>query len=255
MSEVFLLSKFFFKELIYRKIFFVATGIGVVFVLLSMLLGPLSYSEESRLAINFSLSGSQIALIFLSVLVGADFIKSDIESQSIHSFLARPITRFQYYFAKFLAFSLCLFFLTFVMWIVFFIISLLLGMDESLVSFVPYFGIYIEALVLFSFALMVSLFSSSLLAVGASFTLFLVGHWVEVFRFLAEKSTSLFVKLMGVILSKGIPNLETLNWKSHLTYGEWMPAFSYVKISMYGFSWVFFMLLIGYFIFSKKDFS
>ncbi len=255
MNEVFLLSKFFFKELIYRKIFFVAMGIGLAFVVLSMLLGPLSYSEESRLAVNFSLSGSQIALIFLSVLVGADFIKADIESQSIHSFLARPITRFQYYFAKFSAFAFCLLFLTFVMWLGFFVIALMLGMEESLVSFVPYLGIYIEALVLFSFALMISLFSSSLLAVGASFTLFLVGHWVDVFKFLAEKSTSLVVKMIGFVLSKGIPNLESLNWKSHLTYGEWLPAFNYVKFSAYGFSWVFFILLIGYFIFSKKDFS
>lgn len=255
MNEMFLLSRFFFKELIYRRIFFVAMGIGLAFVVLSMFLGPLSYSEESRMAVNFSLAGSQIALIFLSVLVGAEFIKADIESQSIHSFLARPITRFQYYFSKFVAFAICLMFLTLVMWSGFFLVSLMLGMGEPIASFIPYMGIYIEALILFSFSLMISLFSSSLLAVGASFTLFLVGHWVEIFSFLAEKSTSLVVKVIGIVLSKGIPNLESLNWKSHLTYGEWMPVMSYLKFSAYGFSWVFFLLLIGYFIFSKKDFS
>ncbi len=109
MTKVRLLTFFFFKELLYRKIFFVALGLGLSMVLISLLLGPLSFSEESRLAINFSLAGSQIALIFLSVLVGADFIKSDIEGQTIHSFLARPISRFQYYISKFLAFAVCLF--------------------------------------------------------------------------------------------------------------------------------------------------
>lgn len=255
MNQVLLLSKFFFKELVYRKIFFVALGIGLAFVVLSMLLGPLSYSEESRLAINFSLAGSQIALIFLSVLVGADFIKSDIESQAIHSFLARPITRFQYYFAKFLAFAFCLLFLTVVMWAGLFTIGLIIGTEDSLMSLIPYVGIYIESMILFSFALMVSLFSSSLMAVGASFTLFLVGHWVEIFKFLSEKSASFIIKTFGMILTKLIPNLESLNWKSDLTYGDWEPAINYLRFSSYGLSWVFFLMLIGYFVFSKKDFS
>ncbi len=255
MNEVFLLSKFFLKDLVYRKIFFLTMGIGLAFILLSMLLGPLSYSEESRLAINFSLSGSQIALIFLSVLVGVDFVKSDIESQSIHSFLTRPITRFQYYFSKFCAFAFCLLFLTLVMWFIFFIISFMLGTKESIVSLVPYLGIYVESLVLFSFALMSSLFLSSLLAIGASFTFFLIGHWVDVFKFLMEKSTNVTIKTLGLVFSKCIPNLDSFNWKSHLTYGEWMPFISYIKSLAYGFSWIFFIFLMGYFIFSKKDFS
>ncbi len=255
MNEVFLLSKFFFKDLIYRKIVFLTIAIGLVFIILSMLLGSLSYSEESRLAINFSLSGSQIALIFLSILVGADFVRDDIKTQSIHSFLARPITRFQYYFSKFCTFAFFLLFLTFLMWLMFFIISFMLGIKESFISMIPYLGIYIESLVLFSFALMSSLFSSLLVTVGASFTLFLVGHGLNIFEFLMEKSTNFMIKILGLLLLKGIPNLESLNWKSHLTYGEWMPFMSYIKFSAYGFSWAFFILLIGYFIFSKKDFS
>jgi ABC-type transport system involved in multi-copper enzyme maturation permease subunit len=255
MRNILLLSKFFLKDLVYRKIFFVALGLGLSFVFLSLLLGPLSYNEQVRLAINFSLAGSQIALIFLSVLVGADFLKNDIETQSIHSFLSRPLSRLEYYLGKFLAFALCLSFLSLLMWLGFFLVASLTGLESSLKSLIPYVGVYIESLILFSFAMMASLFSSSLMSVGASFTLFLVGHWIEMFRLLSEKAESGAVKMAGTVLSKIIPNLESLNWKSHLTYNEWLSPSSYLEFSLYGFSWITFLVVIGYLIFSKRDFS
>jgi ABC-type transport system involved in multi-copper enzyme maturation permease subunit len=254
MRNIALLSQFFLKDLIYRKIFFVALGLGMSFVVLSLLLGPLSYNEEARLAINFSLAGSQIALIFLSVLVGADFVKLDIETQAIHSFLARPISRFQYFIGKFCAFALCLMFLSFFMWMGFYIVSSITGLESSFMSILPFVGVYIESLILFSFALMTSLFASSLMTVGASFTLFLVGHFVEMLRQL-EKSDDLGAKTFGSLITKIIPNLESLNWKSHLTYNEWVSPLTYLKFSLYGMSWVFFLLAVGYLIFSKKDFT
>ena len=254
MKNIVLLSQFFLKDLVYRKIFFVALGLGLSFVVLSLLLGPLSYSEETRLAINFSLAGSQIALIFLSVLVGADFLKSDIENQAIHSFLARPLSRLEYFLGKFFAFAVCLFLLTFLMWGCFFLVAAVVGLENSLKSFLPYLGVYIESLVLFSFATMASLFSSSLMAVGASFTLFLVGHFVEMLRLL-EKSDAVLAKAFGFVIVRLVPNLESLNWKSHLTYNEWMSPATYFQLSLYGLTWSIFLVALGYFVFSKKDFS
>lgn len=254
MRNIFLLSQFFLKDLVYRRIFFVALALGLSFVILSLLLGPLSYSEEARLAINFSLAGSQIALIFLSVLVGADFIKLDIESQAIHSFLARPLSRFDFFMGKFFAFAACLMVLSLFMWIGFYAVASMTGLESSLVSILPFLGVYIESLILFSFAVMTSLFTSSLMTVGASFTLFLVGHFVEMLRHL-EKSEDLIAKTFGSVITKVIPNLESLNWKAHLTYNEWASPLTYFKFSIYGLSWVFFLVVIGYLVFSKKDFS
>jgi len=254
MKKSLLLSQFFLMDLIYRKIFFVALGLGTSFVILSLLLGPLSYSEEARLAINFSLAGSQIALIFLSVLVGADFLKLDIESQAIHSFLARPLSRFDFFIAKFFAFSACLLFLSFFMWFGFFTVASITGLESSLMSVLPFLGVYIESLILFSFAMMTSLFASSLMTIGASFTLFLVGHFVEMLRQL-EKSDDLIAKFFGNFITKVIPNLESLNWKAHLTYNEWASPMSYLKFSCYGLSWVCFLVALGYLIFSRKDFA
>lgn len=140
------------------------------------------------------------------------------------------------------------------MWLGFFTVAAVTGLESSLMSILPFLGVYIESLILFSFAMMTSLFSSSLMTVGASFTLFLVGHFVEILRQL-EKSDDLVAKALGAVITKVIPNLESLNWKAHLTYNEWVSPLSYVKFSFYGLSWVFFLVAIGYLIFSKKDFA
>lgn len=243
------------KDLVYRRVFFVAMGMGFFFIALSLLLGPLSYKEQVRIAVDFSLTGIQIALIFLSVLIGADFIRRDIEEHVVFSLLARPLSRFQYYISKFLSFALCALGLTFIMWLSFFFISLLVGINLDWHALLPFLGVYIEALVLFSLSLLLSLFSSLLVTIGASFSIFLVGHWMEVFQRLYEQSSSFFVSVLGWFLVKVLPNLEALNWKSHLTNNKWLELSLYLKFSVYGLVWAVFFLILGSLVFNKKDFS
>ncbi len=255
MSTIINLSKFFFKDLIHRRIFVVAAVVGLAFIVLSMLLGPLSFNEEKRLAINFSLAGSQISLIFLAVLVGSSFLKSDIESKAIHGILTRPLSRPQYYVSKLASFFMCLLLLSFLMWLAFLLTALMVGFDGISVSMLPFLGIFIEALLLFSFAMFLSLFTSSFLAIGASFSLFLVGHWIPTFEYLIRNSSQSVIKLIGTIIVWVVPNLESFNWKSHLTYNEWLPVETYAQFSAYGLIWVLCITFFGIFIFTKQDFA
>lgn len=255
MSQLILMSKFYIKDLIYKKIFVVSLILGLFFIILSLLLGPLSYSEESRLATNFSLAGSQIALILLSILVGSNFIREDIDSKSIFAFLTSPITRQQYVLAKFLAFSLGLMFMVLAMWLSFFIVSIVVGieMESVLYSFLPFWGIYLESVLLFSLSILVSMHASFLLSVALSFSVFLAGHWLDTIHFLMGKAESVGVKIISMVFLYGLPNLESLNWKAQLTYNEWEPSIFYLKNTIYAFFWIALLLFVTVFSFSKKD--
>lgn len=253
MKAILDLALFFTKDLIYRKIILVSFLISFAFISLSVLLGNLSFSEQSRIAINFSLAGTQISLIILSVLLGAEFLKADIESSAVHSFLSRPINRFQYLAAKFKAFGWVLFFMTLVMWLAFYVVSLFIGFEVGLNSFLPFLGAYFEALILFSFAVFCSLFTSYILSVVSTFTLFLFGHWLETLHFLASKSQSEATQFLADVLVKILPNLEALNWKSHLTYDQWSSAYFYFENLVYAYFWVLFLFLISLAAFNRKD--
>ena len=254
MKALFFLTRFFILDLFYKKIILVSFLLSTLFIIISVLLGPLSYEEESRLTINFSLAGSQIALIFLSVLLGASLIKEDITSKSIHGFLTSPIGRDTYILSKSMAFSLTLLFMTGVMWFSFFLAGFVVGMEFSVLqSFIPFLGIYLEALLLFSVALCSSLFLSFLTTVSLAFSLFFAGHWLDTLGFLAEKASSTFIKIVAWLLVSGLPHLENLNWKAHLTYSEWASPGFYFTSSIQALFWVGFFQVLALIIFFRKD--
>ena len=254
MNSLYVLTRFFISDLFYRKIVLVSFLLAVFFVIISVLLGPLSYAEESRLTINFSLAGSQIALIFLSVLIGASLIREDITSKAIHGFLTSPVSRVNYVISKGLSFALMLLFMTFVMWFSFFLTSFFIGIEVSYaMSILPFFGSYLEALLLFSMALCLSLFMSFLVTVSVVLSLFLVGHWLDTLNFLVKGAESGFVKVFSWVIINCIPNLETLNWKAHLTYNEWSEAWFYTTNSFYALLWIVFFTLCSLILFTRKD--
>ena len=254
MNSLYVLTRFFISDLLYRKIVLVSFLLALLFVIISVLLGPLSYAEETRLTINFSLAGSQIALIFLSVLIGASLIRDDISSKAIHGFLTSPVSRSSYVVAKSLSFALVLLAMTFVMWFSFFATSFFVGVDISYgMSLLPFLGSYLEALILFSMALCSSLLLSFLVTLSAVFSLFLVGHWLDTLNFLIDKSPSGAVKFLSWVLLNCIPNLETLNWKAHLTYDEWAAGSFYVTNSFYALLWIGLFIVTSLVIFARKD--
>lgn len=254
-SQVLSLSHLTFMGLSHKKIYFVGLSIGALLTLLSLLLGPLGFEEEKRLSINFGLAGAQVGAIFLAVLSGATLLKEELENQSAFIFLSKDISRSQYLISKFIGFVYSLTVTLGILSGFFYLTSFLTGLDWSLNVFIPFSGIFVEALVLFCFALLISLVTSSLLTVGLSFCFFMITHWVQTLEYLIKEGSGPFLKTMGPFISWIIPNLESLNWKSHLTYNEWAEPSVYLLSLAYGLLWVVVFLCISILVFNKKDLS
>jgi ABC-type transport system involved in multi-copper enzyme maturation permease subunit len=254
-SQILSLSHLTFMGLSHKKIYFVGLSIGALLTLLSLLLGPLGFEEEKRLSINFGLAGAQVGAIFLAVLSGATLLKEELENQSAFIFLSKDISRTQYLISKFIGFVYSLLVTLGILSGFFYLTSFLTGLDWSLNVFIPFSGIFVEALILFCFSLLISLVTSSLLTVGLSFCFFMITHWVQTLEHLIKEGSAPFLKIMGPIISWTIPNLESLNWKSHLTYNEWYGPSYYILSLSYGMLWVVIFLCISILVFNKKDLS
>lgn len=255
LKQLFSLSHLTFMSLSNNKIYFVGLAIGSLLTLLSLLLGPLGFEEEQRLSINFGLAGAQVGAVFLAVLSGSTVLKEELDNQSAFIFLSKDITRTQYILSKFIGFLFSLLVTLGILSGFFFVTSFLTGLEWSLSIFIPFSGILIEALVMFSFALLISLVTSSLLTVGLSFCFFLIVHWVQSLEHLINKGGSLVFKLYGKYILWFIPNLELLNWKAHLTYNEWSEPRVYILSLLYGLFWVLVLLCSSILVFDKKDLS
>ncbi len=252
-SQVYSLSHLTFASLSHKKIYFVGLSIGSLLTLLSLLLGPLGFEEEKRLSINFGLAGAQVGAIFLAVLAGASILKEELENQSAFIFLSKDISRSQYLLSTFFGFVLSLLVTLGILSGFFYLTSYMTGLEWSLKTLIPFAAIFVEALVLFNFALLISLVTSSLLTVGLSFCFFLVTHWMQTFDNLIKENPSPAIKILGPIISLIIPNLESLNWKAHLTYNEWNEPRFYLLSLAYGLLWAIIYLCFSVIVFNKKD--
>lgn len=252
-KQVFSLSQLTFMGLSHKKIYFVGLTIGALLTLLSLLLGPLGFEEEKRLSINFGLAGAQVGAIFLAVLSGATLLKEELDNQTAFIFLSKDISRSEYLLSKLLGFVFSLLVTLGILSGFFYITSFFTGVEWSLNTLIPFLGIFIEALVLYSFSLLVSLVTSMLLTVGLSFCFFLLTHWVQKLEFLIKESSGPFLKSAGPVITWIIPNLESLNWKAHLTYNEWSEPQVYLLSSLYGLLWVVVFISIATLVFNKKD--
>ncbi len=252
-NQIYSLSHLTFATLSHKKIYFVGLSIGALLTLISLLLGPLGFEEEKRLSINFGLAGAQVGAIFLAVLSGATILKEELENQSAFIFLSKDISRSQFILSKFLGFILSLLVTLGILSGFFYLTSFLTGLEWTLKTLIPFTGIFVEALVLFSFALLISLVTSSLLTVGLSFCFFMVTHWVQTFEYLIKNNPNPLLKTLGPVVTWMIPNLESLNWKSHLTYNEWSEPNVYLISLAYGICWVIIFLGSSVLVFNNKD--
>lgn len=255
MRQILSLSHLAFMGLSHKKIYFVGLSIGALLTLLSLLLGPLGFEEEKRLSINFGLAGAQVGAIFLAVLSGATLLKDEIENQSAFIFLSKDVSRSQYLLSKFLGFVVSLIVTLGILSGFFFLTSFFTGLEWSFKIFIPFVGIFIEALVFFSFALLLSLLTSSLLTVALSFCFFLITHSIQKVAELMERHGNPLTQTLSQYIPIFIPEMGSLDWKRHLTYGSWEDPYKYNMAIIYGLSFVIIYLSISAIIFNKKDLS
>ena len=122
-------------------------------------------------------------------------------------------------------------------------------------TYFSFLGFFLEACILLSVTFFFSSFAKPFLAITASLSFFLIGHWVTNLEFLIEKSKSLIFVNVGNVIIRVLPHLEALNWRSNaiskvsvhpidLSYGLYM-----------SFAWALFFFMLSIMIFRRKDFE
>ena len=243
-----------FKEVVRHKFFYGMAVIALFILGMGMLLGTLSMSEQTRLVVDMSLFGTQIVLIAICVFFGSLSIARDLEKKVLMTLISRPISRPMYIFGKFFG-------IAFITLTALFIIGGLVGVllyyynaPINAIFIKALWGIYLEALVLLSISVLLSAFTSPFLIICLSFSVFIIGHWIDTVRTLLEKSEDPLIQIFSDYVLLIFPNLEKFNWRPHVVYQDLIPIEEVVFYSFYAFSWIILSLVISIPIFNKKDF-
>ena len=242
-----------FKDAV-RKKFLVALAVLCFFVLcMSLLLGQMSFHEQIRVTINFGLAAKQLALIVLAIFLGNHLIAQDLEQKTLLTILVRPISASLFFLGRYLGLSFVLLisslFLSFML-IAFFSF---LKIPLSSTLFISFLGFYLESLLILAFVFLFSSYCNSFLTLCCSISIFMIGHFLDSLNHFIGKAEG-FVVLIFKPLLLVLPNLERVNWKSAVVFGDKVSFLELTNSSMYILFWIVFVLSVSFIIIENREY-
>lgn len=249
------ISKNTFQEIIRDRILYGLVIFAILLILLSLALGQLSFSEQTRITINFGLTGIHLSAAVLAIFVGSTLVSKEIDKKTVLTLLVRPITRAQFILGKFLGLTLIILSIILGLAVVMWAIFLLRGVELSSVFLLSLLGILLEAMILLCVSLFFSSFTRSILVVSFSMGVYLIGHWMDSLKFFADKSDSSSFKWLSSIVRNTLPNLEKFNWRSLVIYQESLSFETIFLTSLYALFWMGLFISLTVLVIRGKDFA
>lgn len=239
------------RELLHEKVFYLLAGFAFLAILLSSLLGDLTYTEQSKITLDFLLAGIQITNLFFSVFMGITLLNRELNLGWIALVLSKPISRSSFLTGKFLGQMFVQITLVFVMGLLSVGLCKISQIDFNFIAIIQALLLFVlEGIVLSSLIYFFAVTLGALLAAASGISVFAIGNLIEG----AEKtnqsltSDSFWWGLKGLI-----PNFKIFNMKSLAVYGLSMDWGLVGIASAYAITCACLYFALACFCFSKRD--
>ena len=237
------------RELIYERVFYLLFSFVGLALALSMLLGQLTYGEQTKLTIDFMLGGAHLAMVLFSIFMGISLFQRELQMGSISMLLSKPVSRSSFLIGKFLG----QIFVQFgVMISITGIICLTLARFEE-VQYLPVLQaillIFFESCVITAITYFFAVNAGGITTAVATVAMFIMGHY----SFNGNRTPASSPNPVKEILTAVIPDLEVFNLKTYASYGITISQTEVGLSSAYAFVFVLMFLVLAIVTFNKKD--
>jgi ABC-type transport system involved in multi-copper enzyme maturation permease subunit len=253
MKKIWIVALNTYREIIRDRILYGLVVFALLIIGLSLILGQLSFTEQTRLSIDLGMAAIQFSSVILSMFVGSSLVGKEIDKRTVMTLLARPISRQQFLIAKFLGMALVLLTVMTALSLILGFVFYTLNVPIKFVYLMSLSGIMFESLVLLSFVIFFGTFLKPMMTVSITLCVFVVGHWVYDLAFFKDKSDSEAFKFISSVIIYAFPNLERFNWRSAVTYDEVIEFSTWGLSLVYACAWVLILLGVSSFIFRRRD--
>ncbi|MDY0374945.1 MAG: ABC transporter permease [Desulfobacterium sp.] len=242
-----------FRESIRDRIFYSLLFFAVVLILFSMVLGNLTIGDPLKIVKDFGLGSISIVGTLIAIFVGIGMIYKEMEKRTIFVILSKPLARWQFFIGKYCGLSLTILVEVVVMSILLFVLCFLYVSEIPWTLLYAIIPIFFEILLILAIAFLFSTFSTSFLSGMFTLSIFIIGHFTGDLKAIAQATEdALFQKVSNVIYYV-LPNLEYLNFKTRVVH-HLNITISEVMLSLtYGILYTVVVLLVGIFIFQRRD--
>jgi len=240
-----------FRSLLREKIIFNVFGITILFLFFGYLASLLVYGRQDRVMMDMGQMLNALSIFAVAIGIGARFLRQEIESKTIYLYLVRPLSRSSFFIGRFLGMSL------FVLLNFTILVSILalaiswMGGTLSLAYVQSSILTFIEALILLAGSLMLSFWLRPALVFMATLALVFLGHNHQMIQSLQDNPET--KSMIFGVFNTLTPNFSLFLMSDRVFYEQAMSTPDIGFALLYGFLWLFFFLLLGNAVFSRKN--
>lgn len=249
------------------RLFYAVFGVAVFLLLLIPLLSSFSMRQVQELAITLALSFNSLFLLILGLLLGTSSFWREIERKYTHAVLSLPMSRGVFLLGKFSGLAVFLIFC-----------AVLLGLVAALTVFLAaasYPGenaiawdVFVLAIIADTLkAILVAAIAILISSVATSFympffvtsSIYLAGSASqEVYDYLHGASVEKYSPAMNLFMDGLyylLPNFTAFNFKVYAIYSLYPPLEQIVLSLFYFFLYLCIVIMLAFFVFSRREFS
>lgn len=251
LNRIFIITQNSFRELYRDRFFLILILAVIVFFVLSLLLGELSFEEHKKILFDLGISAIHWLNIGVCLFLGGISLRKELEKQTYMTLLSTPLSRMELILGKFGGIYLATTISTVLLGsgLLFMLNSLGLVRNFSAILV----GIIAEAAILLSLSILLNLLFSPFVALFSGFGVFLVGNWLESLKSFADQSKiETYIKFAD-IMSWIFPNLYRLNWRSVYILDEGVSVNVGSASLIHAVAWLGLNLFLAQLVFKNKN--
>ena len=253
-----------FRETVRDKIVYAFMLFTFIITLLSLLLGSLSVGQDVRILGDIGLAAISCIGGMVALFAGTNLVYKELERRTIYIIFTKPVSGWQFIAGKFIGLVACVFIVVAAMGLFLALLAWLIHPEHSSSSLVstiveiaaPVGLVFLELIFVTALATFFSTFSTPLMSMLFTLSLWLIGHCGDSLRQLGQLSQNPgFAKFSSVVYFL-LPDLASLTRvRSLLLYGRQAGSEIIAYITCYVFAYVLVLLVLSSMITERKEFS
>lgn len=245
-----------FREAVRDRVLYNLVFFGLLMMASAILVGQISLGIETVVLVSLGLSAVSVIGLLIAVFTGVGLVSKEMDKRTLYALLAKPIRRWEFLAGKFGGLVLTLTVNTAAMAAGLFLALLFVkhSLDWSDLSvLVAVYFILLKLAIVVALALLFSCFTSQLLAILFTASLYVAGLFLTEMRNLSGSRVGPLTQTFFSWISYLLPNFENFNVMGAAAHGKTVPGMLILYNTAYALIYCAIVLAAASVVFSRRN--
>lgn len=257
LGRILVIASHVFREVIRDRVLYLIGLFAILLVGSAGFLPQVAAGTQDKILLDIGLAAMGIIGLIVAIFIGTGLVNKEIEKRTVLVLIAKPVSPAEFIVGKHIGLSAILAVLLISMSVIYLLVLLFNQVSFSFLSILAaVFYLWLELSLITAVAILLGVFTSSLIATLLTFAVYLMGHLspdiVKLGRL--AKNPTLEIVTQGIYLI--LPDLSRLDLKNQAVYGlTLLPNSQTLFLNfMYAIVYIVLLLAIATLIFSRRQF-